>query len=117
MKLALDHPELVIGWWCTTARGSTSRLRLGRSCFALGCGWVRRLMTILSPHPREVPAFVTKAVLRKFAQTGGYQPQYDCDDERARSAGLSAVQDPAADVDRVGRAGRSDSAVFWKEDA
>ena len=31
---------------------------------------VKRLVTILSPHPRQMPDFVTKALVRKFADTG-----------------------------------------------
>jgi pimeloyl-ACP methyl ester carboxylesterase len=31
---------------------------------------VQRLVTILSPHPHQVPDFVSKALVRKFAETG-----------------------------------------------
>ncbi len=71
MKLALDHPELVDRLVVYDSAGIYFPATFGPELFVPSdAAGVRRLMTILSPHPREVPAFVTKAVLRKFAQNG-----------------------------------------------
>ena len=71
MKLALDHPELVDRLVVYDSAGIYFPATFGPELFvptdATGVG---RLMTILSPHPREMPGFVTKAVLRKLAQNG-----------------------------------------------
>jgi pimeloyl-ACP methyl ester carboxylesterase len=71
MKLALDHPELVDRLVVYDSAGIYFPPTFGADLFVPtdGAG-VKRLVTILSPHPRQMPDFVTKAVLRKFADNG-----------------------------------------------
>jgi len=71
MKLALDHPELVDRLVIYDSAGIYFPATFGAELFVpTDAAGVWRLMTILSPHPRELPPFVTRAVLRKFEQNG-----------------------------------------------
>jgi pimeloyl-ACP methyl ester carboxylesterase len=71
MKLALDHPELVDRLVVYDSAGIYFPPTFGPDLFVpADAAGVQRLVTILSPHPRLVPDFVTKALLRKFAENG-----------------------------------------------
>jgi pimeloyl-ACP methyl ester carboxylesterase len=71
MKLALDHPELVDRLVVYDSAGIYFPATFGADLFVpADVAGVKRLMTILSPHPRQMPDFVTKAVLREFAENG-----------------------------------------------
>ena len=71
MKLALDHPELVDRLVVYDSAGIYFPATFGADLFVpADAAGVKRLMTILSPHPRQMPDFVTKALVRKFADTG-----------------------------------------------
>ena len=71
MKLALDHPELVERLVVYDSAGIYFPATFGADLFVpADAAGVKRLMTILSPQPRQMPDFVTKAVLREFAENG-----------------------------------------------
>jgi pimeloyl-ACP methyl ester carboxylesterase len=71
MKLALDHPELVDRLVVYNSAGIYFPATFGPELFVpTDAPGVKRLMTILSPHPRAMPAFVTRAVLRKIEENG-----------------------------------------------
>ena len=71
MKLALDHPELVNRLVVYDSAGTYFPPTFGADLFVpADAAGVQRLVTILSPHPRQMPDFVTKALLRKFAENG-----------------------------------------------
>jgi pimeloyl-ACP methyl ester carboxylesterase len=71
MKLALDHPELVDRLVVYDSAGVYFPPTFGADIFVpTDAAGVKRLVTILSPHPQQMPDFVTKAVLRKFAENG-----------------------------------------------
>jgi pimeloyl-ACP methyl ester carboxylesterase len=71
MKLALDHPEMVDRLVVYDSAGIYFPPTFGPDLFVpADAAGVQRLVTILSPHPRQVPDFVTKALVRKFAETG-----------------------------------------------
>jgi pimeloyl-ACP methyl ester carboxylesterase len=71
MKLALDHPELVDRLVVYDSAGIYFPPAFGPELFVpTDAGGVRKLMTTLSPKPPDIPDFVTKAVLRKFADDG-----------------------------------------------
>jgi pimeloyl-ACP methyl ester carboxylesterase len=71
MKLALDHPELVDRLVVYDSAGVYFPPTFGPDLFVpADAAAVKRLMTILSPHPRQIPDFVTKAILREFAENG-----------------------------------------------
>ena len=71
MKLALDHPELVDRLVVYDSAGIYFPATFGSDLFVpTDAGGVRKLITTLSPKPLEMPDFVTKAVLRKFAHDG-----------------------------------------------
>jgi pimeloyl-ACP methyl ester carboxylesterase len=71
MKLALDHPELVNRLVVYDSAGIYFPPTFGPDIFVpADAAGLQRLVTILSPHPRHVPDFVVKALLRKFAENG-----------------------------------------------
>ena len=71
MKLALDHPELVDRLVVYDSAGVYFPPTFGPDLFVpTDAAAVKRLVTILSPHPPQMPDFVTKALVRKFAETG-----------------------------------------------
>jgi pimeloyl-ACP methyl ester carboxylesterase len=71
MKLALDHPELVDRLVVYDSAGIYFPPTFGADLFVpTDVAGVHRLVTILSPHPQQMPDFVVKAVLRKFAENG-----------------------------------------------
>ncbi|HEY6412140.1 MAG TPA: alpha/beta hydrolase [Edaphobacter sp.] len=71
MKLALDHPELVDRLVVYDSAGIYFPPTFGADIFVpADAAGVKRLVTILSPHPQPIPDFVTKALLRKFAENG-----------------------------------------------
>jgi len=71
MKLALDHPEVVDRLVVYDSAGIYFPATFGPELFVPeDSAGVKRLMTILSPHPRQMPDFVTKSVLRNFAKNG-----------------------------------------------
>jgi pimeloyl-ACP methyl ester carboxylesterase len=71
IKMALDHPELVDRLVVYDSAGIYFPPTFGPDLFVPSdAAGIKRLVTILSPHPHQVPDFVTKALLRKFAETG-----------------------------------------------
>ncbi|MCU1225718.1 MAG: alpha/beta hydrolase fold protein [Edaphobacter sp.] len=71
MKLALDHPEMVDRLVVYDSAGIYFPATFGAELFVpIDAAGVQKLMSILSPHPRALPEFVKKAVLRKFGQNG-----------------------------------------------
>src|ERR1700722_13112086 len=68
MKLALDHPEMVDRLIVYDSAGVYFPPTFGGDLFVpTDTAGITRLFTILSPHPPQFPDFVTKALLRKFA--------------------------------------------------
>ena len=71
MKLALDHPELVDRLVVYDSAGIYFPPTFEGDLFVpTDTAGITRLFTILSPHPPQFPDFVTKALLRKFADNG-----------------------------------------------
>jgi pimeloyl-ACP methyl ester carboxylesterase len=71
MKLALDHPELVDRLVVYDSAGIYFPPTFDANLFVpADAAAVKRLVTILSPHPQQFPDFVTKALLHKFAENG-----------------------------------------------
>ncbi len=71
MRLTLDHPELVDRLVVYDSAGIYFPPSFGPGLFVpTDAAGVRLLMKTLSPHPQQMPDFVTKAVLRRFAQNG-----------------------------------------------
>jgi pimeloyl-ACP methyl ester carboxylesterase len=69
MKLALDHPERVDRLMIYDSAGIYFPATFGPELFApVDQAGVLHLMKTLSPHPRIVPEFVSKAILRKITQ-------------------------------------------------
>lgn len=68
MKLALDHPELVNRLVVYDSAGIYFPANFGAELFVPTTSeGLTHLMQILSPHPRPMPQFVERAVLRKLA--------------------------------------------------
>ncbi len=75
MKLTLDHPERVDRLVVYDSAGSIFPRISTRSCLFPRCSWnFRRLAMALSPdehpHPRAIPGFIARAILRKFEEGG-----------------------------------------------
>jgi pimeloyl-ACP methyl ester carboxylesterase len=71
MKMTLDHPEMVDRLVVYDSAGIYFPADFGTELFIPSdAPGVSRLMKILSPHPRQMPDFVTRAVLSKIAQNG-----------------------------------------------
>ena len=71
MKLALDHPEMVNKLVVYDSAGIYFPANFGPELFVpRDAPGVTRLAKMLSPHPGPIPEFVTRAVLRNFAQNG-----------------------------------------------
>jgi pimeloyl-ACP methyl ester carboxylesterase len=67
MKLALDHPEMVNRLMVYDSAGTYFSASFGPELFTPSdVAGVRRLIAILTPHPRPLPDFVARAVLRKL---------------------------------------------------
>lgn len=71
MKLALDHPELVDRLVVYDSAGIYFPATFGPELFVpVDTAGVQHLMTVLSPVRHDMPGFLTRAVLRRFAQNG-----------------------------------------------
>lgn len=71
MKLALDHPEMVDRLVVYDSAGIYFPANFGAELFLPSdAPGVSRLMKVLSPHPRPMPDFVMRAVLRKITRNG-----------------------------------------------
>lgn len=71
MKMALDHPEMVDRLVVYDSAGVYFPADFGTELFVPSdAPGVARLMKVLSPHPRPMPEFVMRAVLRKIAENG-----------------------------------------------
>jgi pimeloyl-ACP methyl ester carboxylesterase len=71
MKLTLDHPEMVERLVVYDSAGVYFPATFGPELFVPGdAPGVTRLLKMLSPHPRTMPDFVVRDVLRKMARNG-----------------------------------------------
>lgn len=71
MKLTLDHPTMVDRLVIYDSAGVYFPANFGAELFVPSdAPGIMRLMKMLSPHPEPLPEFVTRDILRKFAQNG-----------------------------------------------
>jgi pimeloyl-ACP methyl ester carboxylesterase len=71
LKLTLDHPELVNRLVVYDSAGMYFPPTFDATLFTpTDAAGLRKLSAMLSPHPKEIPAFATRAVVRKLQRNG-----------------------------------------------